>query len=41
MKSKVRRIDQRGARPIKILYKYAIHCGEQATRRLCHLCIPM
>ena len=36
MKSEVRRVDRRGARPQALLYKYALHCREQAARRLRH-----
>ena len=36
MTSEVRRVDRRGARPQALLYKYAVHCREQAARRLRH-----
>lgn len=36
MKSEVSRVDRRGARPRALLYKYAVHCREQAARRLRH-----
>ncbi|KAE8742023.1 hypothetical protein FOCC_FOCC012439 [Frankliniella occidentalis] len=36
MKSEIRRCDRRGAKPQAVLYKYAIHCREQACRRLRH-----
>ena len=36
MRSEVRRIDRRGARPIPLLYKYVVHCREQASSRLRH-----
>ncbi|KAE8738044.1 hypothetical protein FOCC_FOCC016482, partial [Frankliniella occidentalis] len=36
MKSEIRRVDRRGAKPQALLYKYAVHCREQACRRLRH-----
>ena len=36
MKSEVRRVDRRGAKPQALLYKYAVNCREQACRRLRH-----